>query len=185
MKKLGILLITLFTLWSLGASPSAHGWEFKLIDDVIFGAPGQTIGWGYEITNDTPYFLEVSGLNPDAIDASLAKDPNVIIGFPILIPGETLQVFYSYNPSGSQGLFEFTWLPTVTELDSMMLSFYLDVNFYSTDPLSGSIPEYSEAALVWGYAGVIVPEPDSLWLLLTGLICGFILSIRTSNYLKL
>src|SRR5687767_5006020 len=72
---------------------------------VMGAAPGDTVGWGYEIINDDPAnWLVISSFNSDAFQYGSLND--FIFDYPIVAPGATITMPYL---AGLQGLAEFTW----------------------------------------------------------------------------
>jgi hypothetical protein len=71
----------------------------------ISGAPGQTIGWGYSITNeDSADYLVLTNLDSGTFLNGAASG---LFDFPIVAPGQT--VTENFDALLSQGLYELTW----------------------------------------------------------------------------
>jgi hypothetical protein len=56
------MALVVIVLWCSGAyaSPSL---TLNPVNGIVFGEPGQTVGWGFSFTNDTAFFLLVDGSN--------------------------------------------------------------------------------------------------------------------------
>jgi hypothetical protein len=134
--------------------------------------PGQTVGWGYEITNDDPaYWLVLS--DPIATPFAFGTPSDQIFDFPILAPQTT--VTQSWVP-GTAGLYEFTWdlAAPAGFINSGM--FTISAELWNDDPFNGgtfvqSIPDFSAAysASVNPVSINPVPEPATVWLMASGL----------------
>jgi hypothetical protein len=163
----GLVLICGFP--SLYADP--YTYTFKLIPEsgAIEGAPGSTIGWGYEITNnDTTSWLATTGLEADAF--ARATPNSSLFDFPVVEPGQTLSVPYD----GNNGLYELTWDANAPGGFINSGIFTLRVEWYDNPDLNG-LPLQSAEDQV-GYSAKVtgsqvpVPEPASILLMASGLI---------------
>lgn len=164
----------------LGTGPAAANglaFDFGLLPGTtIAGAPGATIGWGYEITNLSEVWLMAVG-----VDAGLFEHADVNAGlfdFPVIAPGDTLSVPYG----GGLGLYELTW-HTDAPLGFVNSGvFRLSVEFYAEDPLMGGDPidtleGAAEYVAVVRDGGQPVPEPGTLALLGLG-VAGLSIAMR-------
>ena len=137
----------------------------------VTAAPGETVGWGYEIVNDDPtQWLVISSLATDGFQYGSGSD--LIFDFPIIAPGSSWTQAYV---SGVQGLFEFTWDSSVPLAFVNNGSFILTGEFWDGDPFQGgqfvsSTPDLSAAYSVAVTTTSPVPEPSTLLLLAAGIV---------------
>ena len=87
--KLFLIVVLLFA-----AVPgwTAEVYTFSLLPDdgSIAGGPGQTVGWGYSIENQsTTHWLVTTGLAPGSFQFGT---PELFFDFPILAPGSSVTV---------------------------------------------------------------------------------------------
>jgi len=102
-KVLG-LMISVCCLISLGYADS---YTFSTIpsNGAIGGAPGETVGWGYSLTNNSLIeWLVTVGISADSFSNGV---PTFLFDFPVLSPSSS--VFEAYDPSVGAGLMSFTW----------------------------------------------------------------------------
>jgi hypothetical protein len=160
MMRFGRLAV-LFGLFALVASGASAGVIFSTIpaDGHVYGMPGETVGWGSEVTNDTPYVLSLDGVSGATDFGDL---DTFVFDFPFLAPHSTSMM--DYVP-GVSGLAELLIPGTAKEGDSGS-GF---ITFYAT--LSGIDSDYSESLVFDApIAATAVPEPATMGLLLTGLV---------------
>lgn len=146
----------------------------------IFGPPGSTVGWGYQIVNDTANWLESLNL---AADVFTNGTPNAIFDFPLVAPNSTLVVPFSQTASGACavpdcGLFEFTWDVGAPVGASNAGVFAITGEFFDANPLTdpnaidlGPAPDLTSAYSITAINGgtTPVPEPTSWLLVLSAL----------------
>jgi hypothetical protein len=164
------------------ATPAAAAPIFNLVSPPASAAPGETVGWGYEIVNDDPAnWLVISSLSaPDGFQFGTGSD--LIFDFPILAPGSTLT--RSYVP-GVQGLYEFTWDATAPAGFVNSGVFLIGAELWDGDPFLGgqfasSVADFTapyDLSLSVPSEPAPVPEPASLLLVGSG-ITSFIIARR-------
>jgi hypothetical protein len=146
---------------------------FTLIppDGAISGAPGSTVGWGYEIRNeDTENWLVTTALAAGVFSQST---PTVLFDFPILAPEAVWTVPYD----GIAGLFSLT-IDAGAPLGFVESGlFQLSAEFWDGDPLDpfsgasllGVGEDVTAAYSVTVERPALVPEPATVVLFLSGL----------------
>jgi hypothetical protein len=158
------------------ADPSNWSFDTTPVSGDITGAPGETVGWGYTISNlDDANWLVILNSNADVFENG-TPDAS-IFDYPILAPGGTVTVPYVYDPTGSTGLYEFTWNPDTSVIGfANSGSFILSAEFWNVDPLSELEPVIFQATDKSAPYSVTatspvssVPEPATLLLLSSGL----------------
>lgn len=126
----------LWTLLVLLDASNAHalgfGFETLPVGGQIVASPGETVGWGYRISNPAldrwlvPTSLDAGAFADGAPDASP-------FDFPIVAPGASIEVTYD----GSSGLFAFTWSTLAPPGFSNEGVFTLAADWYDGDPFAG------------------------------------------------
>jgi len=131
-------------------------------------APGDTVGWGYEITNDdASNWLVISSFNSDLFQYGTLTD---IFDYPILAPGASVTTPYL---AGLQGLAEFTWDAAAPAGFTNTGVFTIGAEIWNGDPfLNGAFvsaaPDFT-ASYAISTTSTSVPEPASLTLFGAGL----------------
>ena len=141
-------------------------------DAALTGQPGSTIGWGYEIVNDSAFWLLFDNINASLDDPSEGDVATSIFDLPIVDPGAT--VLLDYDAVNALGLLQ------------LSLSASLPLGTLVTGEAFGSYQIYSDADLtvfegseewVTEFAATAVPEPGS-FLLLGGGIAALVVARR-------
>jgi hypothetical protein len=99
----------------------------------ITGSPGQTVGWGYTITNldqTGTFWLSADVVSSTGNFGSGAPDSSVF-DHVIVPPGASVTVTFAPN---SAGLFQFTWDQSAAVGTVYSGDFLLDVTWYTGDP---------------------------------------------------
>lgn len=136
-------------IYSFGLLPSSGS---------IAGLPGQTIGWGYALANQsTSQWLVTTGAAPGAFQNGT---PNLVFDFPILAPSSSVTM--PFNSAALTGLLALTWDATAPLGAVESGSFLLNAEWWNGNPLAGgrfaglaSPTSQSYSARV----GAAVPEP--------------------------
>jgi hypothetical protein len=170
----------LAVLMVLTCAPMAQAAPFTLLPGAdISGEPGSTIGWGYELTNESTDWLVFTGINADAF--LYATPDSSLFDFPILAPGASASV--AYDPGLLQGLLQLTWdaLAPVGTTNSGL--FLLSAEFWDGDPFAGgavigTAPDFTAAYSATVTGAAPVPEPATLLLMATGLGASGLLERR-------
>lgn len=153
----------------LVAAPDARAlpFTFAVVPADISGAPGDTVGWGYSITNTSgDFWLLLTDLSLGTFSDGVI---NVLFDAPSIAPLDT--VVRSYDP-GVAGLAEFTWDPTAP-IGSFNSGFFeVTGEFYLGDPSLGVLVDVADpqraAYSVTATGSTPVPEPGTLLLLSVG-----------------
>ncbi len=150
----------------------------------IPGTPGQTVGWGFTITNNTTYYL----LFDNSYFCEPGQDPTYTTCAPTLgtyndyIATNSTEVApmsaitETFGANGTSGFGGYSIYPSAAlgAMDSgTLLATYME---YDGDPLTGANPvsgdiNLSASASVTVITTPAVPEPASWTLLPAGLIC--------------
>jgi hypothetical protein len=176
---------------ALGATPiSADTVDFYLIpaDGNILGPAGSTIGWGYQIVNNssTDYLLGGTLQPPSFLDV---VSSNNLFSTDIvdIAPGGTLTVPYV---AGSSGLFEITWDPFAPQPHTESGTFAITGNtFYIGDPLDPVNPGFPDSnqspfdlsASYSASVGSNVPELSPIGLVFAGLASMTLVARRSGR----
>lgn len=183
MRILGCLMVmTLFL-----AAPAQAVPTITLLPPTgsLEAAPGETVGWGYEIVNDDPdLWLVVLGLTPSGFQSGTGSD--LIFDYPIVAPDSTLT--RTYIP-GTQGLYEFTFDPNTPAGFVTSGVFQISVGLWAGDPFAGAdfVGMLDDFLLPYSVSTPAppptnVPEPGTLLLLSSGIgIVGLSRQRRTAR----
>ncbi|MGH9518200.1 MAG: PEP-CTERM sorting domain-containing protein [Terriglobales bacterium] len=156
-----------------GARADSLTFSFQLLPGQdITGSPGQTIGWGYSITNNSQAdFLQMDELDP-LRGFPLSWHPKLLFDFPLISPGTTFSE--PFDPGNGTGFLELNLAPDATPgaagTQVCNCQFTLRGQFYApgdeitqNNPLGQGTGSSDYSASVG-----VVPEPTSLWLLGSG-----------------
>jgi hypothetical protein len=136
----------------------------------VSGPAGTTVGWGYTITNQSATsWLVTTGINADPFQNGT---PLALFDFPIVAPLTT--VVLAFDPVNGLGLYQLTWDPNAPVGFNNSGMFVLSGEWWTGDPFAGG--QFLQFALDQsaGYSATVspaatVPEPASMFLLLSGL----------------
>ncbi len=162
-------LLTLMFVLTLAVTAQADvAFNLEPTGGGISGAPGDTIGWGYTVSNDTTYWLWVGGsviaMDKDSswgtyTDTSFNVDPlaPMVGGIPSVLA-------VPFSPAGGTGAGSFSIDPTAPFGD--MARGYITFNYtlYDADPSQGGGTEMGYGSVDVN-ATVATPEPTTYLLL--------------------
>jgi hypothetical protein len=180
------------------AQADSLSYTFVLIppDGAVAGPQGSTVGWGYEITNEsTTDWLLVTGVGASPF---LNGTPDSsIFDLPILTPtapGNDHSVNFNGNGGvGTQGLYQLTWDTTAPIGFVNSGTFTISAEWWVGDPSNGGtfvdvalldpLDEYpTYSATVTAPAEATVPEPSTLLLVLPTLaVLGISVRMRRTS----
>jgi hypothetical protein len=159
-------LLTAILLFTALPASSAEIFTFNLLpaDGAITGGPGDTIGWGYSIENQsTSLWLVTTGLAPGSFQFGT---PDVVFDFPILAPGSTVTM--PFDAATSTGLMALTWDASAPPGTVEVGSFLLDAEWWTGDPFAGGVFAFSASPASESYqatvTAAVAPEPGSVGL---------------------
>jgi hypothetical protein len=167
-----VLLFAAVPAWTA----EIHTFSLLPDDGSISGAPGETVGWGYSMENQsTTHWLVTAGLVPGSFQFGT---PDLIFDFPILAPGASLTV--PFDAAASEGLMGLTWDASAPLGAVESGSFELSAEWWNGDPLAGGQFAFGADPLSQSYqATAVVPEPGSGALLgLALLVAGGVAGVR-------
>jgi hypothetical protein len=174
MKRLITTVLTSMLLLCRVLPAEAAPFTFDTIPagGTVPAMPGDTVGWGYEITNTTPsLWLVLTSINASSFTHGVPDSS--IFDFPIVGPGMTAT--QPYDPVNGLGLFQFTWDVGAFGFANSG-TFDLSADVWPSDPSQGGSP-IANLTLSAPYLtltpaanpGGAVPEPGTLVGLATGL----------------
>ncbi len=177
---LGVALAAAFVF----AAPAVRGdsLTFTVLPPDISGTPGETIGWGYSITNNSATdYLDISYVDSSVFTIGSADSTPFVLSFVTIAPG--VMETQAYDPVNLLGLFEVAIDPnaTVGAVDSGFFGLY-GAFCDPSDPMCAENGDSPSTLLTTGATGAYsatvgppggtpIPEPSSMLLLLSG-ICG-------------
>ena len=164
------------TIWLVAAAMLA--WQSAQVDaativprpdQILFGLPGATLGWGYEITTNPDRDLVFTSINADVLAGSGSISVSVF-DFPFVPAGTSVQLDYARLPG--LGLVELTLSPLLLPGERVTGRVFGD---YVLQAPTGGFPDLTQSFEVFVTAQVAqsataVPEPATLLLLGAGLL---------------
>jgi PEP-CTERM motif len=175
-------LVFLLVLSGAALVSNVRAAEITLASDpasgIIAGMPGQTVGWGFTITNTSSDFLIVSGtdfLPPSPLGSFedyISQYQFVLVG-----PGMT-PVSQTFDAGLQTGVGSFTISPTATNGDviSSVVTIYYDL--YSVSPFDPNFDPDADAVsfgntLAFNAEVDVVPEPATWFPVGAALAAGY------------
>lgn len=157
MRKV-LLALCLFAIPALPAD--IYNFNSLPADGNIAGSPGETIGWGYSLQNQSSaLWLVTTELNSSGF---LNSTPKLIFDFPAVAPGASVTL--PYDPSSGAGLYEMTWAASAPLGFVNSGTFDLSAQWWSGDPLPGGSLVSSALDAFQSYSATVTPEPSSIGL---------------------
>ncbi len=144
---------------------------------VLSGAAGETLGFGYTLTNPSP----ADWLVLTSLDTGVFLDgtpDSALFDFPVLAPGESRTTPFAI---GSAGLFAFTWDPSAPIGSLNAGLFVIGGEWWSGDPAAGGAFLASATAATATYQVQLVPEAGTLVLLSIAGVIGWPRSSRARH----
>lgn len=160
---------------SLTASADPFSFDTVPASGAITGAPGETVGWGFTVTNPSAtLWLALTSVSADVF---LNGTPDASIFFPPAVaPGDTLAE--PYDALSLTGLFQFTWDSSAPIGFTNSGKFVVSGDFFDDDPVAGGnfVAAADDQAAPYSVT-TVVPEP-SAWLLLVTVLSGLALRMQ-------
>lgn len=159
-------LATGFVLLLFAPTASAAPITFELLPAAIEGDAGSTIGWGYTVTNQSDFWLELTNIDADAFQFATADATP--FDYAILAPGETHTV--AYNTTTLEGLYQLTWDALAPIGFTNTGLFVLSAAYWDGDPFQGGTVVSNALSQSAAYSATVstVPEPGTLLLMGAG-----------------
>lgn len=135
------------------------------------GAPGETVGWGFTLTNDSNYYLVVTGADFLHQSPTLGSFTDLVgPQYLVLEPDNTLTQAFDASMQQGIGQFVLNLDAPVNSLISGQIS--LSYDLFSTDPTLDNFDSIrdtiSTGNTVAAPASVAVPEPATALLMVAG-----------------
>jgi hypothetical protein len=171
MSKVLIALIAITFLGGLGIPPGqAATLTLDPLNGQLFGSPGDTVGWGFTITNSTDYLLVTSAAFDPPSGVGTFTDFISADNFIVVGPSpESTSVSQAFDPTAMSGIGSFTIsgsaLPGDSATGQIVLTYDLfrlspnDPNFNPDTDLITTDNTLSADASVTVAGGAAVPEP--------------------------
>ncbi len=176
--------LLLSVLLSVVPVMAADTYSFNLLPgEGSIGAPaGSTIGWGYQIENQSnSLWLVTTGLSSGVFQHGV---PSLIFDFPDLSPGDTVTV--PFNAANLAGLEQFTWDTSAPLGFVNSGKFSLDAQWWDGDPLGGGGFVSNAPSASQFYSVTVTPEPMTIMLVSASLLLlGFGKMLRPGTRLPL
>ena len=157
----------------LGGPDRAEAISITLRPGTVLTAPaGGTVGWGYEIINDSLFWLSFDNINGLLTNPAYGDVDTSVFDLPVVDPGATLVL--DYDPINALGLLELTLgaLPAGTPIPGEVFGSYQIYNDagLAQDAFQGSadwnVPFSAEVAT----QAAVVPEPGTWLLVASGVL---------------
>ena len=166
------------TIWLVAVAAAMLAWPSARVDaamivprpdQILFGLPGATVGWGYEITTDADRDLVFTSINADVFAGSGSVSVGVF-DFPFVPAGTSVQLDYARLPG--LGLVELTLSPLLSPGARVTARVFGD---YVLQGPTGGLPDLPQSFELFvtaqaAQSAAVVPEPATLLLLGTGLL---------------
>jgi hypothetical protein len=149
----------------------------------ISGTPGETVGWGYSITNNSSTdWLQPENLISDSFPSDL--EPNAIFDYPEIAPLQTVTELFSTSVLNGAcvsldcGVFEVVIPITAVAPATVTGTFTIQAEYFADS--AESIDDGPASSLSADYtlnvvsASTATPEPGTITMLVTGLALVFV-----------
>lgn len=166
------------SLFFCTAAAAVTSFELDPVDGAIVGAPGQTIGWGFELRNDSDFLVVTSAAFET--DTPLGSFVDFVSGFNFFVvgpaPNGSTVWAQPFDAATHTGVGSVAIDPGAVLGDFAMGSIVLSYDLYSRSPLdplfNPDTDTISTGKLLSALASVtvgVVPEPASWATLLAGI----------------
>ena len=189
MSRTSSIIMCVFAVLLFCSLVSATSLSLDPINGALSGAPGDTVGWGFTLTNDTDYLVVTGSDFCVGIIASPCSNAlgtySDFIGPSFVVVGpspESSPVIQSFDPSTMTGLGSFLISSSALSGQSLSGEIVVTYDLYSVDPndpafdpivdtiSSGNQITADASVTVAGTAAV--PEPSAVLLLCVGLFAA-------------
>jgi PEP-CTERM motif len=175
MKWLATSVMLLLFVSTASAAPIT----FELLpgNGAIDGEAGATIGWGYTVTNQSEFWLELTNVDADPFEHAIADAS--LFDYAIIAPGDTHTVIY--NAATLEGLYQLTWDALAPIGFTNSGTFVLSANYWDADPFQAGAAIVSAAptqSAAYSATVSTVPEPGTLLLMGAGAGIGALVRRR-------
>ena len=157
-----------FLMCTLAASAAdVYTLDLLPLTGAVQGVAGSTIGWGYELQNQsTNLWLVPVSLNGGTFENSA---PELLFDFPVLAPSSAVtQVF---DQAAMSGLYQLTWNSSAPVGFSESGNFTLEAQWWNGNPLAGGVLVSAAPVANVPYVAKVtasaVPEPNTFVLMAT------------------
>jgi hypothetical protein len=163
------IIAALFALFFMGSSEAGPAFTLSLLPGAsIQGNPGDTIGWGYSITNNSADYLLATNLGAGLFTSGMT--PLVIFDFPEVAPNSTVTLDFSTVVTGTCsappcGIYEVALSSSIAPATTVTGLFDVTAELYNGDPFNGGTDLMASVDLTASYSAAAstpftgVPEP--------------------------
>lgn len=140
----------------------------------VNGLPGTTVGWGFNITNDTSSFLVVTSLTASGFSLGIGSLTDYIaaLNFYVVAPNSSLPVAFSSATTQGTAAYAINAGATAGASDSGLFAITYDLLVNDPNGGGGSDPNDQFGLAFADVSASVtvtdVPEPGALFMLLTG-----------------
>lgn len=162
------LLFAAALLFAAVPAWTAETYTFNVLpaDGRITGSPGETVGWGYSIENQSSSFwLVTTGVAPGSFQFGT---PNLIFDFPILAPGTTAT--QPFNAAALTGLLALTWDASAPRSAVESGNFLMTAEWWNGDPFAGGQLAFAASNQSQSYNATVAPEPGTVTMMTSALL---------------
>lgn len=148
--------------------------ELEPADGIVIGVPGETVGWGFTLSNDADYLVLTSASFDAPIGSGTFTDYTGLASFFVVGPApESPVVSQAFDAFLPTGLGSFAISPDVARGSWLGSTIIVTYDLFSVSPndpnFNPDTDTLSVGNVLTADASVKVPEPETLWLFMAGL----------------